>query len=1025
MKNNKSTNNSQRISENLKFRHYEEIKADEISKLLKRLDEIRRRIYLREECDRKELEGIVSDFAEARADPKLSIHVEATVLELEGRLMERKGNYEEAKSKYLEAAEKLVQWVELTSSDLIGKSILLKTTRSLEEAKEAYARLKKYIEKQPLRIKGSIQNLIGPTAKEGSYKPWWLLRIFSSKVPYNKREPSALKKIVLKLVRAGMLKIAFTMVKYSNLERVEIFNDIWDIALKLANKGKKGKAAKIIEAAYDNAFSMSPSDRWDRWEILIKIALKCDEIKLEVARRIEDEVFENIRSSNSYIKSNALKKNLIELIENGNIDKARKITKKMLPIGNRWDNGILEDVAVRFAGKGATKEAFEIARLIEHFEAYNRTHYALDAIIRKSMTIGNVTAEELLQEACLSYQNGEVCPNALEGIAVKFAWEGNTSKALEIARSIKARHAKIYALLGIARVPASANEEKLIQAMSDVIGETHREKAKKIVNGIIRTEKSVALNIIEEAINVARSDNVFWSSHYLGSAASILDWMGEEKRATDIMEEAITSARSIEDFSLRSETQKDIVSRLLRMEKIKKAFEIARSIEDSEEKAFALVSIIPKLSHIKEIKGRVIKETKKSIEEALRQGMIFGRTYELVKNILETELKIDLNEYSKQAEETGLFLKGQKEHPANIAIELGWVFKNLWLARSFYAKAGSDEKVKEVDERLKWMGRFSPLGIRPLKEEEMSLFVERDEIRQLDTNIAIRNGGSIAICGERGSGKSTLVNRYLSRYKNDPDCLVIRMECSTYYNSSEFMRFLLQKIIEAIKSSERFKELKKEERERIQDLDERLKFVILRERGFGFGAGLNISYIKSSRKKSLTVYNFNHPQIITTVKNVLDRQSSNFSRIFIIIDEFDKLDVGEEENFKRTKYRILQDLRAIFSIEGIYFILIGLEKQFQFEVKDEKTIEDAVFDDIIHLKLDNEGAHHFLNEILERRLKWLNLNELFDESGKEEIIKRAKGSPRGLIRLLSKTIAYWMDKEVYKFDQKTVERSTY
>lgn len=252
------------------------------------------------------------------------------------------------------------------------------------------------------------------------------------------------------------------------------------------------------------------------------------------------------------------------------------------------------------------------------------------------------------------------------------------------------------------------------------------------------------------------------------------------------------------------------------------------------------------------------------------------------------------------------------------------------------------------------------------------------------------------------------------------------MECSTYYDSCEFMRFMLQKIIEAVKSSGKFKELKKEERKRIDDLDERLKFAISREKGFEAGTGSNIYYAnfhaKLSRKKSLTTYDFNHHQIIITIKDALERLSRNFSRIFIIIDEFDKLDIGEEEEFKKIKYRVLQDLRAIFAIEGVFFILIGLEKQFQFETKDEgKTIEDSAFDDIIHLKVDNGEAYHFLSEILERRLKWLNLNELFDESGKEGMVKRAKGSPRELIRLLSKAIAYWIDKGVYSFDQKTVE----
>lgn len=252
------------------------------------------------------------------------------------------------------------------------------------------------------------------------------------------------------------------------------------------------------------------------------------------------------------------------------------------------------------------------------------------------------------------------------------------------------------------------------------------DEAKQMVDGIVIIEKSYALNIIEEAINIARSEDAFWSSYHLSDAALALNSMGDGKRALEIINEAIDAAYSIEDILERSESQKHIAPRLVQMHRIEEAFEIARSIADPQIKASALLGIIPELSQIKrEVDEEVIKEAKKSIEEALRQGMDFDMTSSLVKEILETELRIDLSEYSKEAEETGLFLKGQKKHPTKVAIELGWVFKNLWLARSLYAKAGTDEKVKEVDERLKWMSRFSPLDIRPLEEEEMDLFVER------------------------------------------------------------------------------------------------------------------------------------------------------------------------------------------------------------------------------------------------------------------------------------------------------------
>jgi len=221
MEDNRRTNNSQRVNKNLKFSHYEESKAEKISKLLKRLDEIKKGIYSGERSDQEKLKRFAKDFGEVHADPRFSIYVEAAVLELEGRLQERKGGLEGAKSKYLEAAEKLIQWVEITSKGLIGKSILLKSTRSLEAAKEAYKKLKEYIEGQPLRIEGSVQRLIGTispgvspgTAKEKPHKLY-------------ENDSLMLKKIILTLIKMGKPKIALITVKYLNLERVEIYNDI-------------------------------------------------------------------------------------------------------------------------------------------------------------------------------------------------------------------------------------------------------------------------------------------------------------------------------------------------------------------------------------------------------------------------------------------------------------------------------------------------------------------------------------------------------------------------------------------------------------------------------------------------------------------------------------------------------------------------------------------------------------------------------------------------------------------------------
>ena len=187
--------------------------------------------------------------------------------------------------------------------------------------------------------------------------------------------------------------------------------------------------------------------------------------------------------------------------------------------------------------------------------------------------------------------------------------------------------------------------------------------------------------------------------------------------------------------------------------------------------------------------------------------------------------------------------------------------------------------------------------------------------------------------------------------------------------------------------------------------------------GAGLKGGPAQASIEVSGREITTSQPFSHPQIIDTLKAVLEEWSAEFDKTFVVIDELDKL--GQEGmRFKELKYILLQDLRGLFYLKGVYFLLIGLEEHFGFEEScAHKSVEDSTFDAIISLKRTDEKT---MSQILQTRVSWLHLDELFDQSSRDKMVEMAQGSPRKLIRLLARAVAYWLDKGISRFTSEVI-----
>ena len=167
-----------------------------------------------------------------------------------------------------------------------------------------------------------------------------------------------------------------------------------------------------------------------------------------------------------------------------------------------------------------------------------------------------------------------------------------------------------------------------------------------------------------------------------------------------------------------------------------------------------------------------------------------------------------------------------------------------------------------------------------------------------------------------------------------------------------------------------------------------------------------------SGRQNTTAQPFSHPQIIDTIKDLLKEWSNEFDKIFIVIDELDKL-TPSSMHFKELKYTLLQDLRGLFYLKGVYFLIIGMEEHFSFDESGTcKSVEESTLDAIIFLKPADDNT---MSQILQARLSWLHLNELFDQSSQDKMVEIAHGCPRKLIRLLAQAVAYWLDKGIPRF----------
>ncbi len=353
---------------------------------------------------------------------------------------------------------------------------------------------------------------------------------------------------------------------------------------------------------------------------------------------------------------------------------------------------------------------------------------------------------------------------------------------------------------------------------------------------------------------------------------------------------------------------------------------------------------------------------------------------------------------------------------------VGIAFKNLLHAYYLFERAGEFQYAKELDRKLERFRKYSSLNIGPLTPDNMHFFVEQGVCADLQFGVDVRRCGAIAVVGKRGSGKSTLVNEFVLRQSRVSDAFVARIECLAYMDGQDFMSYLYAQILGRLLYTKR---LTKSDTTLIQNRMDSLRYSVTNtdseELSAEIQAGIpniisfSLKPTAFSHSVSKTERDMQYIALMHELKDTLSMIKKYFSKVIIVMDEFDKMNNPKDKIMGREKYSFLQGLRNLIATDGVHFIVVGLDESFKFD-EDNEEVEHSVFDTIITVHTDDKTLRNIMN----RRITWLGMDDVFPDNVREKIIKSTNGSPRKLIRILSDLVAYWAKEHAYRLDEENI-----
>jgi len=396
-----------------------------------------------------------------RMPSSFSAFAEASIDEIRAWEASRLGCTSEALELYRGAGLKLVDWLRLTSSELLAKSVMLHLPQSPAAVESAYRKhfggvadeswaeaqarffLEDVVPDGTVAVRPSPRDEARSTKPKSPQQGWHL-------------------RLVLRHLRRGRYRLALFLLLWSNIDRHRFIDEALVWADELCASGDANEATVLLASLYaQNHWIYHPGTRV---YALLKIALQCDETNTGFAKSIHDEIFESLESGlctehkqGSYppitqsMILHAVGHVARELVSQGRADCAQSLTSRFLKddTDDPWDNGALvKEVALAFAEIGENQRALEVVGMLSASSLFRKQ--LLDDVYRRVLRNDGLDIRSIHEHMQLSYESN-VTPSLLREVSEKASDYCEFDLALEVARSIDQPYARTFALVYCAR----------------------------------------------------------------------------------------------------------------------------------------------------------------------------------------------------------------------------------------------------------------------------------------------------------------------------------------------------------------------------------------------------------------------------------------------------------------------------------------------------------------------------------------------------------------------------------------------
>lgn len=276
-----------------------------------------------------------------------------------------------------------------------------------------------------------------------------------------------------------------------------------------------------------------------------------------------------------------------------------------------------------------------------------------------------------------------------------------------------------------------------------------------------------------------------------------------------------------------------------------------------------------------------------------------------------------------------------------------------------------------------------------VRSDHLRMHVPTPASAELTSLIGQRHGGSFAIAGPRGAGKTNLLRAFCGgRYREEdraPD-LAVLVSAPVEYVPQEFVVHLFAETCEAVMARWRLVGRRRLPWRRVLPhplvSDARANLVLLSYvrtyaneiSGKGGFKGFELS---GKRALTMTGRALTYPELVKRFREFLTRITAELAaederkpgRVLIGIDELDRIGTGEPAR------RFLNEIKAIFDVPGCHYLVsVSTEAQYDFELSGMglRSVFDSSFDEVVRVDyLDFQYAQRLLRRYV------LGLSEQF------------------------------------------------